>query len=169
METQSRKRNEDEKTGINDQQVHTPKTEINEQQVQAPETEIEEQQVQAPKIEIKEQQLQAPKTETNDQVQAAHLSHSNIMSRYRKLCEKATMSEAELEKKILLTASVSCINSESEETKADFRKSAEVLGSVFKESPEKNQTDLPQPCMSEFAVPVSVISDTKRQPEGESE
>ena len=169
METQSRKRNEDEKTGINDQQVHTPKTEIKEQQVQAPETEIEEQQVQAPKIEIKEQQLQAPKTETNDQVQAAHLSHSNIMSRYRKLCEKATMSEAELEKKILLTASVSCINSESEETKADFRKSAEVLGSVFKESPEKNQTDLPQPCMSQFAVPVSVISDTKRQPQGESE
>ena len=145
METQSRKRNEDEKTGINDQQVHTPKTEI------------------------KEQQVQAPETEANDQVQAPNLSHSNIMSRYRKLCEKATMSEAELEKKILLTASDSCINSESEETKADFRKSAEVLGSVFKESPEKNQTDLPQPCMSEFAVPVSVISDTKRQPEGESE
>ena len=163
METQSRKLNEDEKTGINDQQVHTPKTEIKEQQIQAPKTEIKEQQVQAPKTDTKEQQVQAPKTEANDQIQAPNLSHSNIMSRYRKLCEKASKSEAELEKKLPLTPLDSCINSEAEETKTGV----EVLG-VFKESLEKNKTELPQLDMSEFAVPVSIISDTIKQPEGES-
>lgn len=144
MESQCQILNEDGETGINDQQIHAPKTEINEQQVHVPTTEINEQQVQAP-----------------------NLSHSNIMNRYRKLCEKTTKSEAELEKKLPLTVPDSCLNSEAEETKADVRKSVGVLGVTSKESSEKFKTEVPQPSISEFAVPVSVISDTIRQLEGE--